>query len=266
MHVKSKGGLIAMRSLIAVILSVVLLFSVAGCGGDKKADQIPAKTVTTQEAIKAKENNYGFIVGTDVNAREKASIDSGIIGTYDLGEKVTILADEGEWAKVKRANGQECYVFKKFLGDQAALDKRQAKYNIKTDVGYPVYLNGDSNYILVDGHMGGAWYLIRNSIQRKESLKGPNEWDIHCDIVSVTDADKGKTSISGSQRYVFRFSEPTRTAGIMGNSGVEYFKYNGPRSETMVRNGAGAMAYYIANGKIWQEFGYDKGFYSRADL
>lgn len=116
-----------MRSIIAVILTAFLLFSVAGCGRDKKAEQSPVKTTATQEVKKeAPKEKTAFIVGTEVNAREKASIDSGIVGTYDLGEKVTILADEGEWAKVKRANGQECYVFKKFLGDQAALDKRQA--------------------------------------------------------------------------------------------------------------------------------------------
>ena len=256
-----------MRSFIAIVLSAICLLSVVGCGSDKKPEQNPAKTATTQEVKKEapKEEKTGFIVGTDVNAREKASTDSGIVGTYDLGEKVTIIADEGEWARVKRANGQECYVFKKFLGTQEDLDKRQARYNLKSGP-YPVFLNGDPNYILVDAHMGGAWYLIRNSVQRKKSPKGPNEWDISCVVVSVGNADKENKTIGQSQNYAFRFIEQHRIAGVMNDYGLRDFNYNGPRSETMVINGTAAMAYYIAMGKKWPQFEYGNDFYSRADL
>lgn len=257
-----------MRWIITMLLSAILLLSLSGCGGNnKKTEQIPSTAVATQETKKeaSKEEKTGFIVGTDVNAREKASTDSAIVGTFALGEKVVIISDEPEWAKVRRSDGKECYVFKKFLGDQAALDKRQALYNKKSGP-YPVFLNGDPNYILVDGHMGGAWYLIRNSVQRNESRKGPNEWDIACDVVSVGDADKGNTTIGKSHHYVFRFNEPTRTAGTIGDYGVRYFNYNGPRSETMVINGAGAMAYYIAMGKKWPEFGFSDDVYSHANL
>ena len=259
-----------MRKSVSIItsiaLSAVILLSVFGCGGgNKKTEQAPAKTAATQEVKKEapKEEKTGFIVGTDVNAREKASTDSAIVGTFTLGEKVVILADETEWAKVKRADGKECYVFKKFLGDQAALDKRQAKYNLKSGP-YPVFLNGDPNYILVDAQMGSAWYLVRNSVQRKQT--SPNEWDIPCDVVSVGDADKGNTSIGGTQHFVFHFSEQHGIAGVMSDYGVRYFKYDGPRSVTMVKNGAGAMAYYIATGKKWSKFGLGDDFYSRANL
>ena len=181
-----------MRSLIAIILSAVLLFSVAGCGGDKKADQTPAKTTSTQEVKKeaTKAEKTGFITGTDVNAREKASTDSAIVGTFDLGEKVTILAEEPEWAKVKRSDGKECYVFKKYLGDQAALDARQAKYNIK-DGAYPVYLNGNPDYVLVYGHMGVAYYAVKSSFHYKPGTKFKV-----IKVVTVPDADKGSTKIT----------------------------------------------------------------------
>ena len=112
-----------MKKLIALLLTLLLL-SVVGCGGaDKKAEKNPTKPSVAQETTKPKDNSV-FIIGTEVNAREKASIDSGIIGTYELGEKVTVIAEEGEWVKVKRSNGQECYVFKKYIGSQEDLDKR----------------------------------------------------------------------------------------------------------------------------------------------
>lgn len=123
-------------AISAFVLSMIMLLSVVGCGGNKKNEQALTKTTTTQEVKQEapKEKKTAFIVGTDVNAREKASTDSAIVGTFALGEKVVILVDEPEWAKVRRSDGKECYVFKKFLGDQAALDIRQAKFSKFTEI------------------------------------------------------------------------------------------------------------------------------------
>ena len=232
--------------------------SVAQSQQNAPATQVQKEKVPVKPAPPAEEKT-GFIVGVNVNAREKASTDSAIVGTFSLGEKVAILADETEWAKVKRADGKECYVFKKFLGDQAALDKRQAKYNIKSGP-YPVFLNGDPNYILVDAQMGSAWYIIRNSVQYDAQK------NIMCNVVSVGDADKGNVSASEPIRYLFYFNEKDKMAGVWEQYGLRPFKYDGPRSVTMVKNRAGAMAYYIATGKKWSKFGFSDDVYSPADL
>ncbi len=256
-------------TIISLVLSAILLLSIVGCGGgNKKTEQTPAKTVASQEVKKEapKEEKTGFIVGTDVNAREKASTDSAIVGTFTLGEKVVILADETEWAKVKRADGKECYVFKKFLGDQAALDKRQAKYNVKTDVGYPIYLNGDPNYILVDGQMGGAWYLVRNSVNEQPftpGKKSPTKIDV--DIVEVPNANTGATNITKTLHYTFTF-QSENFAGTVYPQATIIFKYGADRASTMIKHPAAAMSYYILKGKKWSKFGYNNDFYSRADL
>lgn len=261
-----------MRKSIFIILAIslaMLLLSVAGCGGkDKKTEQPAPKPASTQEITKEvpKEEKTGFIVGTEVNAREKASTDSAIVGTFDLGEKVTIISVEPEWAKVKRANGQECYVFKKFLGDQAALDKRKSKYNVKTDVGYPIYLNGDPNYILVDGQMGGAWYLVRNTITEKPLVPGKESpTGIDVDVVEVPDANNGATNITKTRHYTFTFQNEN-FAGTVSPQAIIMFKYGADRSTTMIKHPAAAMSYYILKGKKWSKFGYDDAFYSRADL
>lgn len=187
-------------SIISLVLLVLLLFlSMVGCGGNKKSEQAPAKTVNTQDV--KKEVNTGFIVGTDVNARKKASTDSGIVGTFELGEKVIILSNEPEWAKVKRANGQECYVFKKFLGDQAALDQRQAKFRIK-DGSYPVYLNANPDYVLLHGNNSTAWYMIKSSLHYKKGTKISI-----VKVVRVPDADKGKTVIASSENLAYWYND-----------------------------------------------------------
>ena len=248
-----------MRSLIAIILSAVLLFSVAGCGGDKKADQTPAKTTSTQEVKKeaTKAEKTGFITGTDVNAREKASTDSAIVGTFDLGEKVTILAEEPEWAKVKRSDGKECYVFKKYLGDQAALDARQAKYNIKDGV-YPVYLNGNPDYVLVYGHMGVAYYAVKSSFHYKPGTKFRV-----IKVVTVPDADKGSTKITSETEFNYWFND----------IGIEYWLNNNKERYLATPDGSGvqnAVAFtaykvtqYITSGKVPSDGQLPQAFYDR---
>lgn len=260
---------------------IVTLLVIGGIGGyillgrstgniNTAAEPQSNPTQQTQQAMKPAENvpipketpkeeKAGLIIGVNVNARKMASTDSSVVGTFTLGEKVVILTEESEWAKVKRSDGQECYVFKKFLGDQAALDKRQAKYNIKSGP-YPVFLNGDPNYILVDAQMGSAWYIIRNSVQYDAQK------NIMCNVVSVGDADKGNVSASEPIRYLFYFNEKDKMAGVWEQYGLRPFKYDGPRSVTMVKNGAGAMAYYIATGKKWSKFGFSDDVYSPADL
>ena len=271
---QSKSSNINKNMFIAIIAAALLIGGVGGyilfgrSSDDNNSvvqSQQPApthqpqvKTATTQN-VKKKETTR-FIVGTDVNARKKASTDSAVVGTFKLGEKVTVLDDEGEWAKVKRSNGQKCYVFKKFLGNQAALDKRKALYSKKSGP-YPVYLNGDPNYILVDAHMGSAWYIIRNSV-KKEKIS-PDQWHIYCEIVSATET--GKISSEKPKSYTFFFDVRNGTGGV-AHKGLTFFNYNGPRSETMVINGAGAMSYYIATGKKWSKFGISDEFYSCADL
>lgn len=249
-------------SIVSVFLSAILLLSIVGCGGgNKKNEQAPAKTVASQEVKKEvpKEEKTGFIVGTDVNAREKASTDSAIVGTFALGEKVIILADEPEWAKVKRSDGKECYVFKKFLGDQAALDARQAKYNIK-DGAYPVYLNGDSDYVLLHGNNGTAWYMVKSSYQKKKGT--------HIDlirVVAVPDADKGKTEIASSERLGYWYND----VGLnYWNDDVQNAQQyvalpEDKDSRNVVALSAYALICYMRNGHVAFPGRFDQTFYNR---
>ncbi|MBR3622405.1 MAG: hypothetical protein IKN43_03530, partial [Selenomonadaceae bacterium] len=46
---------------------------------------------------------------------------------------------------------------------------------------YPTHLNGDKNYILVDGHMGVAWYVDRSSLKVKQYL--PPHYIITIEVV-----------------------------------------------------------------------------------
>ena len=111
--------------------------------------------------------------------------------------------------------------------------------------------------------MGGAWYIIRNSVKCEEQNNGKT---IYATIASVGEAEKGNTKIGSQKTYRFYFDEKNGHAGTASDQAIIYFKYDGPRSVTMVKNGAGAMAYYIATGKKWSKFGLGKDFYSPADL
>ena len=59
---------------------------------------------------------------------------------------------------------------------------------------YPAHLNDDPNYILCQGRMGGGEYVDRSSLVVKQYK--PPVYIIAVNVVSVPDADRGKTEIS----------------------------------------------------------------------
>ena len=82
---------------------------------------------------------------------------------------------------------------------------------------YPKYLNGDKNYVLVDGIQGRAWYAVRNSLN-VERYNPPN-YIISINIVSVGNADRGNTEIAGSNIHRFAYDWEYKKAYLVKNDG-----------------------------------------------
>ena len=133
---------------------------------------------------------------------------------------------------------------------------------------YPAHLNDDPNYILCDGHMGGAYYVDRSSLV-VEQYKPP-VYIIAVNVVSVPDADKGKTKISNVKTYHFMYRYDQRNMYIPmedPNSDLDwrYLKPNGTYAETGVAMPAGEIAFYLAyNMRFYGEKGdFKDSFYDR---
>ena len=111
---------------------------------------------------------------------------------------------------------------------------------------YPIYLDGDHNFILCDGHMGGAWYVDRSSliVQKYE----PPQYIIAVNIVSVDQADAGNTSISNVRTYRFFYNYDSRKmyVDVKGNSNWRYLDPQGSWAETGVTMPAGEIAFALA--------------------
>ena len=58
--------------------------------------------------------NIAVISGTEVRFRQDANLSGKILGYFDKGEKVTVLAKENGWCKVQRENGTVGYVSSDF--------------------------------------------------------------------------------------------------------------------------------------------------------
>lgn len=82
---------------------------------------------------------------------------------------------------------------------------------------YPKYLNGDRNYVLVDGTQGTAWYAVRNSLN-VERYNPPN-YIISINIVVVDNADRGNTKIRGSKIHRFYYDWEFKKAYIQADDG-----------------------------------------------
>ena len=133
---------------------------------------------------------------------------------------------------------------------------------------YPAHLNGDPNYILCDGHMGGAYYVDRSSLV-VEQYKPP-VYIIAVNVVSVPDANRGKMKISNVKTYHFMYRYDQRNMYVPmedPNSDLDwrYLNPKGSYAETGVAMPAGEIAFYLAyNMRFYGEKGDFKDlFYDR---
>lgn len=112
--------------------------------------------------------------------------------------------------------------------------------------GYTNYLNGDSNFIFVDGHMGSASYLDRSSLAVEKYA--PPQYIIAVNVCTVPNADKGNTAISKVKTYRFFYNWNNREMYVdnTGNSNWRYLRPLASRAETSIVMPAGEMAFYLA--------------------
>ena len=110
---------------------------------------------------------------------------------------------------------------------------------------YPKYLNGDRNYILFDGHMGGGRFIVINSL-KVEADQYPAAI-LSVEYVIVRDADRGGTTITSRDKMYFGYNRKTREAFLI--KGKNDFLPLNPRSSRAMGSGfaAGAeIAFYLA--------------------
>ena len=113
--------------------------------------------------------------------------------------------------------------------------------------GYQKYLNGDRNYILYDGHMGTAWYVVRGSL-RVEAAQVNNAYD-------------GATTVTSQIRLFFVYDRDKRKA-VWIKSPDDYLvlKRDASRAGGSAMVKAAEMAYYLAtSGEKF--FGFSSDFY-----
>lgn len=127
---------------------------------------------------------------------------------------------------------------------------------------YPEHLNGDSNFILCDGHMGVAWYVDRSSLVVEKY--DPPQYIIDVNVCTVQDADRGNTAISyvRTRRYFYNWDLRKMYADKDGTSDWYYLDPHGNWASTGVVMPAGEIAFALAyNLKFYGVF--DSNFYNR---
>ena len=127
---------------------------------------------------------------------------------------------------------------------------------------YPTYLNGDGNFILVDGHMGTAWYVDRSSLVVQSY--NPPSYIIAVNVVSAHSAideerdfyHGGEGTVTGIKTYRFSYDWDSRSMYVdNGSQGWSYLNPWGSWAETGIRMPAGEMAFALAYGlRFYGEF------------
>ena len=227
-----------MRKKIFIIntlsLLALLLVLTIGCGGNNK-NTGQSKPNKLTESTKPKEN-YGFITATEVNARDKGSLDSAVVGTYDFGEKVLILTDEGEWAKVKRADGKECFVFKKYLGSHLEGFKILNKGFIASIVGKggerkgyrysPFFSQQGADNLNFSAIVPDAQSSQEVAFNEGKEVKWKTDLNVNevfenLSTMQIQDVDSGKVFYTvgrGIEAYILGYDSKTKKASVYLNS------------------------------------------------
>lgn len=137
---------------------------------------------------------------------------------------------------------------------------------------YPSHLNGDSNFILVDGHMGVAWYVDRSSLNVQKYA--PPEYIIAVNVVSADSVigderdfySGGQGKITGVKTYRFYYNWNTKRMYHDKNGTWDYLDPWGSWAATGIRMPAGEMAFYLAYnlkfyGTMQKYSEYSKSYY-----
>lgn len=141
---------------------------------------------------------------------------------------------------------------------------------------YPIYLGGNHNFILCDGHMGSAWYVDKSSltVQKYE----PPQYIIAVNVVRVDQADEGNTAIADVKtcRFFYNYDLRKMYFDRDGNSNWYYLKPQGSWAENGIRMPAGEIAFALAynlkfyGGRTWYDqflhrsiVIFDNDFYDR---
>ncbi len=220
--------------VMVVALTMICIAFPTGCGNNiKRAEQSKPNKLT--EATKPKEN-YGFITGTEVNARDKGSLDSAVVGTYDFGEKVLILANEGEWVKVKRADGKECYVFKKYLGSHVEGFKILNKGIIASIVGKngerkgyrysPFFSQSGADNLNFSAIVPDAQSSQKVAFNAGQEVKWKTDLNVNeiyesLSTMQIQDMDSGKVFYTvgrGIEAYILGYDSKSKKAAVYLNS------------------------------------------------
>ena len=119
---------------------------------------------------------------------------------------------------------------------------------------YPMYLNGDRNFIRCDGHMGTAWYVDRTSlvVQKYE----PPQYIIAVNVLTARSAigneddfysgGSGTVTDVCTMRFLYDWDACAMYAWSDAEMDWYYLPPGGSWAETGITMPAGEIAFYLA--------------------
>ena len=121
---------------------------------------------------------------------------------------------------------------------------------------YPYYLNGNSDYVRVDGRMGTAWYVDKTSLVNQ--MYAPPYYKLAINVVTAQSAtgdendfyNGGEGEIVGVKTYYFYYNLDSDRMCVLDNNGDwRYLDPQGSWAATGVALPAGQMAFELAYGR-----------------
>ncbi|MEI5905716.1 SH3 domain-containing protein [Bacillus spongiae] len=140
---------------------------------------------------------YGTVTINQLNIRDRAALSGNVISSVSYGEKLQIVADQNDWAKIILNNDQTGWVTKDYL--------EVAFYNQQRPTSFPTSIKHESAQILYNGtNIRSGPSLEHNIIQK---VSAGNEYSI---IQQVGEWYKLALSEGGEYGYVAEWMVSTQ--------------------------------------------------------
>ena len=121
---------------------------------------------------------------------------------------------------------------------------------------YPDYLGGDRNFLFCGGHMGYGRYVDRSSLVVQEY--DPPTYRIEVNVVTVADADMGRTDIYNVTTKYFLYQWDERKVYVLSGGAWQYIPPVGSMADTgheFSYETAFYLAYHMKfyGGRTWRD-------------
>lgn len=175
--------------------------------------------------------NYQVTSATRLNVRKAPTVDAEVLGTFESGEKITVLSIDDGWAKVKFGK-KKGYVVKQYIAPLAGSSASKPKKADKAD---------DDG----EGDDGGNSDIVAVDDTPKAEAAHPSESPAKKEVKPERPSEPSSAQTVEPRQTAFSTNKMSLYFALQGGAGWSKFKWSGDINGTLSYSGDLAAQLYF---------------------